>query len=61
MITIFIIKKLTTIIGERSHKTFKIGDTVRIKVDNVNVDFREIDFTLIAKLEDNHLEEELQS
>ena len=27
-----------TIMGERSHKTFKIGDTVRIKVDNVNVD-----------------------
>ena len=38
-----------TIMGERSHKTFKIGDTVRIKVDNVNVDFREIDFVLISK------------
>ena len=50
-----------TIIGERSHKTFKIGDTVRIKVDNVNVDFREIDFVLISKLEDSHIEEDLQS
>ena len=47
-----------TIMGERSHKTFKIGDTVRIKVDNVNVDFREIDFVLISKLEDSHIEEE---
>ena len=50
-----------TIMGERSHKTFKIGDTVRIKVDNVNVDFREIDFVLISKLEDIHIEEDLQS
>ena len=50
-----------TIMGERSHKIFKIGDTVRIKVDNVNVDFREIDFVLISKLEDSHIEEDLQS
>ena len=50
-----------TIMGERSHKTFKIGDTVRIKVDNVNVDFREIDFVLISKIEDSHIEEDLQS
>ena len=50
-----------TIMGERSHKTFKIGDTVRIKVDNVNVDFREIDFLLMSKLEDSHIEEDLQS
>ena len=50
-----------TIMGERSHKTFKIGDTVRIKVDNVNVDFREIDFVLISKLEDSHIEEDSQS
>ena len=50
-----------SIIGERSKKTFRIGDSVRIEVDNVNVDFKEIDFKLIEKLEDNHLEEELQS
>ena len=50
-----------TIMVERSHKTFKIGDTVRIKVDNVNVDFREIDFVLMSKLEDSHIEEDLQS
>ena len=47
-----------TIMGERSHKTFKIGDSVRIKVDNVNVDFREIDFALVAKLEDDSKTEE---
>ena len=50
-----------SIIGERSKKTFRIGDSVRIEVDNVNVDFKKIDFKLIEKLEDNHLEEELQS
>ena len=50
-----------SIIGERSKKTFRIGDSVRIEVDNVNVDFKESDFKLIEKLEDNHLEEELQS
>ncbi|WP_018591735.1 ribonuclease R [Terrisporobacter glycolicus] len=50
-----------TIIGERTHKTFKIGDAVRIKVDNVNVDFREIDFALVSKLEESHIEEDLES
>ena len=50
-----------SIIGERSKKTFRIGDSVRIEVDNVNVDFKEIDFKLIGKLEDSHIEEDLQS
>ncbi len=50
-----------TIMGERTHKTFKIGDAVRIKVDNVNVDFREIDFALVSKLEESHIEEDLES
>ncbi|WP_297136493.1 ribonuclease R [Terrisporobacter sp.] len=50
-----------SIIGERSKKTFRIGDTVRIKVENVNVDFREIDFSLISKLEESHIEEDLKS
>ncbi|MDU4862947.1 MAG: ribonuclease R [Terrisporobacter othiniensis] len=49
-----------TIMGERTHKTFKIGDTVRIKVDNVNVDFREIDFALVSKIEESHIEEDLK-
>ena len=41
-----------TIIGERTRKTYRIGDPVRIKVDNVNVDLREIDFKILYKLED---------
>ena len=49
-----------TIMGERTHKTFKIGDTVRIQVENVNVDFREIDFRLVSKLEDSHAKEDLK-
>ncbi|MGL5346427.1 MAG: ribonuclease R, partial [Peptostreptococcaceae bacterium] len=42
-----------TIRGERTNKSFRIGDAVRIKVDDVKVDFREIDFELICKLEDD--------
>lgn len=42
-----------TIIGERTKKTFRIGDSVRIKVDNVNIDAREIDFELLYKIEDD--------
>ncbi|SCH82491.1 Ribonuclease R [uncultured Clostridium sp.] len=41
-----------TIIGERTKKTYKIGDPVRIRVDKVNVDFREIDFALLGKIDD---------
>ena len=41
-----------TIIGERTRKTYRIGDPVRIKVANVNVDLREIDFKILYKLED---------
>ena len=41
-----------TIIGERTKKTYKIGDPVRIRVDKVNVDLREVDFKILYKLED---------
>ncbi|MDK2563667.1 ribonuclease R [Romboutsia sedimentorum] len=41
-----------TIMGERTKKTFKIGDAVRIKVDNVSIELREIDFKLLHKIED---------
>ena len=41
-----------TIIGERTRKTYRIGDPVRIKVANVNVDLREIDFKILYKIED---------
>ena len=38
-----------TILGERTKKMFKIGDVVKIKVDSVNVDFKEINFELLEK------------
>ncbi len=46
-----------TIMGERTKKTFRIGDAVRIKVDNVNIDLREIDFKLLKKIEDEDINE----
>lgn len=46
-----------TIMGERTKKTFRIGDAVRIKVDNVNIDLREIDFKLLHKIEDEDTNE----
>lgn len=36
-----------TIAGQGTGKVFKIGDKVRIKVDNVNIDVREINFKLL--------------
>lgn len=47
-----------TIMGERTKKTYRIGDPVRIRVDNVNVDLREIDFEILYKIEDNQEEQE---
>lgn len=41
-----------TILGERTKKMFRIGDVVRIRVDKVNVDFKEIDFGLLGKVEE---------
>ena len=41
-----------TILGERTKKMFKIGDVVKIKVDSVNVDFKEINFELLEKIEE---------
>lgn len=38
-----------TLIGERTKKMYKIGDKLKIKVDNVNVDFKEIDFALVEE------------
>lgn len=42
-----------TILGERTKKMFRIGDVVRIRVDKVNVDFKEIDFVLLGKVEED--------
>lgn len=41
-----------TILGERTKKMFRIGDVVKVRVDKVNVDFKEIDFKLLGKVEE---------
>jgi ribonuclease R len=38
-----------TFIGERTKKTYRIGDTVKIKVDKVDIERREVDFKLLKE------------
>ena len=40
-----------TILGERTKKMYRIGDVVKIRVEKVNVDIKEIDFKLLGKIE----------
>ncbi|MGL5642468.1 MAG: ribonuclease R [Paraclostridium sp.] len=40
-----------TILGERTKKMYRIGDVVKIRVEKVNTDFKEIDFKLLGKVE----------
>ncbi|MBQ6631871.1 MAG: ribonuclease R [Romboutsia sp.] len=49
-----------TIRGERTNKSFRIGDAVRIRVADVKIDFREIDFDLICKIEEDEASEEIE-
>jgi ribonuclease R len=35
------------LVGERTHKTFKIGDEVKVRVDRVDIERRHIDFGLV--------------
>ena len=44
-------EKKYCLVGERTHKTFRIGDEVRVRVDRVDVESRHIDFGLIEKKE----------
>ncbi len=37
------------LIGERTHKRFRIGDPVRVRVDRVDMERRHIDFGLVGK------------
>ncbi len=37
------------LVGERTHKTFRIGDEVKVRVDRVDLDRRHIDFGLLEK------------
>ena len=42
-------EKKYCLVGERTHKTFRIGDEVRVRVDRVDVERRHIDFGPIEK------------
>jgi ribonuclease R len=42
-------EKKYCLVGERTHKTFRIGDEVRVRVDRVDVERRHIDFGMIGK------------
>jgi ribonuclease R len=42
-------EKKYCLVGERTHKTFKIGDEIRVRVDRVDVERRHIDFGMIKK------------
>jgi ribonuclease R len=39
------------LIGERTHRTFRIGDEAKVRVDRVDVERRHIDFGLIKKMD----------
>ena len=38
------------LIGERTHRTFRIGDEVKVRVDRVDVERRHIDFGMVEKI-----------
>jgi ribonuclease R len=42
-------EKKYCLVGERTHKTFRIGEEVRVRVERVDVESRHIDFGLIEK------------
>ncbi|NWF94354.1 MAG: ribonuclease R [Syntrophaceae bacterium] len=42
-------EKRYCLVGERTHKTFRIGDEVKVRVDRVDVERRQIDFGLIQR------------
>jgi len=44
-------EKRYCLVGERTHKTFKMGDEVVVRVDRVDVERRHIDFGLIEKID----------
>jgi ribonuclease R len=44
-------EKKYCLVGERTHKTFRIGDQVRVRVERVDVERRHIDFGLIKKID----------
>jgi len=40
-------EKRYCLVGERTHKTFRIGDRVRVRLERVDVERRHIDFRLV--------------
>jgi ribonuclease R len=44
-------EKRYCLVGERTHKAFKMGDEVVVRVDGVDVERRHIDFGLIEKMD----------
>jgi ribonuclease R len=44
-------EKQYCLVGERTHKTFRIGDRIMVRVDRVDVERRHIDFGLITKID----------
>ncbi len=44
------------LIGEHTKKTYKIGDNLRVKVSSVNIDFKEIELTIV-KSKDSSLKD----
>ncbi len=44
-------EKRYCLVGERTHKTFRIGDGVRVRVERVDVERRHIDFGLTEKID----------
>lgn len=47
-------EKNLSYIGEHTRKTYKIGEEVRVLVENVSVKDREIDFAIISKKDENN-------
>lgn len=43
-------EKRYCLVGERTHKTFKIGDEVKVRVERVDLEKRHIDFRFLKKL-----------
>lgn len=45
-------EKHLTLTGERTKQVYRLGDEIKIKVTNVNIDLREISFGIYNKIED---------
>jgi len=43
-------EKRYCLVGDRTHKTFRIGDEVNVRVERVDVERRHIDFGLVQKI-----------